>query len=126
MTVWVRVGEEGTTGELGSGGELQFLSDGGVEGEHEGEGTEGRRWRRRGEERRERRGMTRLGEGRGLRGGRGFLKNYDDFFKYRPDSEFFLLHVIIKYNSGFHTQNIRTCLLFLGNKLDCELIPRKP
>jgi len=63
MTVWVRVGEEGTTGELGSGGELQFLSDGGVEGEHEGEGTEGRRWRRRGEERRERRGMTRLGKG---------------------------------------------------------------
>ena len=97
-----------------------------MEAEHEGEGTEGRRWRRRGEERRERRGMTRLGEGRGLRGGRGFLKNYDDFFKYRPHSEFFLLHVIIKYNLGFHTKNIRTCLLFLVDKLDYGLVPRKP
>ena len=70
--------------------------------------------------------MTRLGEGRGPRGGRGFLKNYDDYFKYRPNSEFFLLHVIIKYKLGFHTQNIRTCLLFLVDKLDCGLVPRKP
>ena len=60
MTGWVRVGEGGTTGELGCGGELPFLSDGGAEAEQEGEGREGRR---RGEERREMRGMMRLGEG---------------------------------------------------------------
>ena len=43
MTGWVRVGEGGTAGELGSGGELPFLSDGGAEAEQEGEGREGRR-----------------------------------------------------------------------------------
>ena len=44
MTGWVRVGEGGTTGELGSVGELPFLSDGGAEVKQEGEGREGRRW----------------------------------------------------------------------------------
>ena len=78
MTGWVRVGEGGTTGELGCGGELPFLSDGGAEAEQEGEGREGRR---RGEERRERRGMMRLGEGLGAERWEGFLKNYEEFFE---------------------------------------------
>ena len=46
------------------------------------------------------------------------------FLKYRPDSKF-TFFVIIKYNSGFHTQNIKTYLLFLLDKLNCGLVSRK-